>query len=308
MSGSLCDVPGLRVGHFHDGKARTGCTVILPDNPAVCGVDVRGSAPGSRETDLLQPVRLVQTVDAVLLTGGSAFGLAAADGVVRFLSEQGRGFDTGVARVPIVPAAVIFDLAVGDTQVRPNPSFGYQACLNAEAHTQQQGLVGAGCGATVGKLLGMERSSPGGLGMASIRLPDGLVVAALAVVNALGEVIDEQGTILAGIRGEGGKFIPSLEVLAASGPLSFRPHNTTLVVAATNARLTREEAVKVAQMAQDGIAMAVRPAHTMLDGDIVFALSVGDSAADVSRIGAFACQVVAQSIRNAVLASSKQSF
>ncbi len=301
MSGTICDVPGLRIGHFHDLRARTGCTVILPEKEAVCGVDVRGSAPGTREVELLYPVRLVEKIHALLLTGGSAFGLDAAGGVQRFLEERGIGFDVGVARVPIVPAAVIFDLVVGDASVRPDPSFGYQACLLAD-NRPAEGAVGAGCGATVGKLLGVEHASRGGVGTASIRLPDGLIVGALAVVNALGEVVDEEGRIIAGIRNpKGTGFIPSLEILAATAePLSFQPANTTLAVTATNARLTREQAVKVAQMAQDGLALAIRPAHTMLDGDIVFALATGELDADVNRIGAFACLAVAESIRRAV--------
>ena len=292
----------MRVGHFHDCVARTGCTVILPDQAAVCGVDVRGSAPGTRELELLRPVRLVQKVHAVLLTGGSAFGLDAAGGVQQFLEERGIGYDVGAARVPIVPTAVIFDLAVGSADVRPDKNFGYSACLNAETLVTE-GRVGAGCGATVGKLLGIEHCSPGGVGTTSIVLPDDIVIGALAVVNALGEIIDDQGRIIAGIRNDADNgFIPSLDVLKnAQSDLTFRPTNTTLVVVATNAGLSREGATKVAQMAQDGLALAVRPAHTMLDGDVVFVLSTGDLEADVSRVGAFACQTVAESIRRAAV-------
>lgn len=293
----------MRVGHFHDVDACTGCTVILPDQAAVCGVDVRGSAPGTRELELLRPVRLVQSVHAVLLTGGSAFGLDAAGGVQQFLEERGIGYDVGVARVPIVPTAVIFDLASGSANVRPDKFYGYSACTNA-GKVVQEGRVGASCGATVGKLLGMERCSPGGLGTSSIVLPDGVVMGALAVVNALGEIVDDQGRILAGIRNDAGDgFIPSLDVLKnTTDDLTFRPTNTTLVVVATNAGLNREGATKVAQMAQDGLALAVRPAHTLLDGDIVFVLSTGNVDADISRLGAFACQAVADSIRRAVQA------
>lgn len=298
---SLCDVPGILVGHFQDEHARTGCTVILPEKEAPCGVDVRGSAPGTRELELLKPVRLVQKIHALLFTGGSAFGLDAAGGVQQYLEERGIGYDVGVARVPIVPAAVIFDLAVGDAAVRPDKSFGYSACLNA-GKNGEEGRVGAGCGATVGKLQGMAHASLGGIGTSSIELPDGVVIGALSVVNALGEIIDDRGRIIAGIQNDAGDgFIPSLEVLRnASNDLAFRPSNTTLSVVATNAKLNRESAIKVAQMAQDGLALAIHPAHTLLDGDIVFALSTGEIDTDVSRIGAFACQVVAESIRRAV--------
>jgi L-aminopeptidase/D-esterase-like protein len=298
---SICDVPGILVGHFHDEQARTGCTVILPEKEATCGVDVRGSAPGTRELELLKPVRLVQKIHALLFTGGSAFGLDAAGGVQQYLEERGIGYDVGVARVPIVPTAVIFDLAVGDAAVRPDKHFGYTACLNA-GRTIQEGRVGAGCGATVGKLMGMERASLGGIGASSIVLSDGIVIGALSVVNALGEIIDEHGRILAGIRNDAEEgFLSSMDVLnGLAKAQTFHQSNTTLSVVATNAKLERESATKVAQMAQDGLALAIRPAHTLLDGDIVFALSTGEIEADVSRIGAFACQLVAESIRRAV--------
>jgi len=224
---TICDVPGIRIGHFHQLQAKTGCTVIIPDQEAICGVDVRGSAPGTREIELLKPVRLVQKINAILLTGGSAFGLDAAGGVQQYLEERNLGFDTGVARVPIVPTAVIFDLAVGDPYTRPDKSFGYQACQNA-SYSTNEGQIGAACGATVGKLLGIANASPGGLGTASIILPDGLVVGALSVVNALGEIIDDQGRILAGIRRQGShSFIPSLDILSSySKPAQFTDSNT----------------------------------------------------------------------------------
>jgi L-aminopeptidase/D-esterase-like protein len=301
LKSSICDVPGIRVGHFHLEDARTGCTVILPEDEVVAGVDVRGSAPGTRELELLKPVRLVEKVHAILLAGGSAFGLDAAGGVQHFLEEKGIGFDVGVARVPIVPSAVIFDLAIGDATIRPTKEMGYKACQNASTECQE-GRVGAGCGATVGKLTGIENCSPGGLGTASISLDNGVVIGAITVVNALGEIIDDHGNILAGIQDESKDgFIPSLDVLKNMAKLSFQSSNTTLSVVATNAKLTRESATKVAQMAQDGFATSIRPAHTMLDGDIVFALSTGDIDTDINVIGGLACDVVAHSVRRAVM-------
>ena len=302
MKSSICDVPGIRVGHFHLKEARTGCSVILPDEAAVAGVDVRGSAPGTREIELLHPVRLVDKVHAILLSGGSAFGLDAAGGVQQYLEENGIGFDVGVAKVPIVPAAVIFDLAVGDASVRPDKVMGYNACLSATHTFSSEGPIGAGCGATVGKLSGMDFCSPGGIGTASRNIGGDVIVGALTVVNALGEVVDEAGNILAGVENsDRNGFIPSLELLKMSAAgIGFDTSNTTLSVVATNAKLTRESATKVAQMAQDGFAKAIRPAHTMHDGDIVFVLSNGDIESDVNIIGAFAAEIVAESIRRAV--------
>ena len=302
MKSSICNVPGIKVGHFHLQEARTGCTVILPDKAVVAGVDVRGSAPGTREIELLKPVRLVDKVHAILLSGGSAFGLDAAGGVQNYLLERGVGFDVGVAKVPIVPTAVIFDLAVGDASMRPDREMGYKACLNASATCVEEGLIGVGCGATVGKAAGMESCSTGGVGMASVVLADRVTLGVLTVVNSLGEIIDESGAILAGVKsGAGDHFIPSLELLKKKGGgLGFDSSNTTLSVVATNAKLTRETATKLAQMAQDGLAKSIRPAHTMHDGDIVFALSTGEFEIDINIVGAFAAELVAESIRRAV--------
>ncbi|MBN1466371.1 P1 family peptidase [candidate division KSB1 bacterium] len=301
MKTTICDVPGIKVGHFCFRAAQTGCTVILPTKEVIAGVDVRGAAPGTREIELLKPVRLVEKIHAILLTGGSAFGLDAAGGVQRYLEERNIGFDAGVARIPIVPTAVIYDLAVGDPTVRPDAAAGYQACQNATAEDVEEGRVGAGCGATVGKLLGMPHCSAGGIGTASISLADGVIIGALAVVNALGEVIDEQGDIIAGVQNpDQSGYIPSLDILRKMTRDFGFASNTTLAVVATNAALTRESATKVAQMAHDGVARSIRPAHTMHDGDIVFAISTGDHAADVTVVGSFAAQVVAESIRQAV--------
>jgi L-aminopeptidase/D-esterase-like protein len=303
---AITDVPGIRVGHATDARARTGCTVVLcPRDGAVGGVDQRGGAPGTRETDLLRPLHMVERANAVLLAGGSAFGLDAAGGVVRWLEEQGIGFDTRVARVPIVPAAILFDLDVGDASVRPDAAMGYAACHAAGDGAVAEGRVGAGTGCTVGKVLGPGLTSPGGVGTASIDLGGGLVVGALVAVNAFGDVVDPQtGQILAGARAlTGGGLADTLATmkgLVGKAVLRFAGGNTVIGVVATNARLSKEGANKVAQMAHDGLARAVRPAHTMFDGDTLFALATGQKKADVNLIGAYAAEVVAQAIVRAV--------
>jgi L-aminopeptidase/D-esterase-like protein len=269
------------VGHATDDVNLTGCTAVLFDVPAgaVVGVDVRGSSPGTRETDLLDPVGRVGETHALLLTGGSAFGLGAADGVVRLLEEKGIGYDVQVARVPIVPAAVIFDLAVGDPAVRPDAGMGYEAAAAAKSGNFDQGSVGAGTGATIGKVLGMERAMKGGLGSASVAFPGGLVVAALAVVNAFGDVRDPlTGAILAGPRYEDGTLADSVEHLMEAAPFARWGENTTLAVVATNARLSKPGVTKVAQMAHAGLSRTVYPVHTSVDGDIIFAASIGGPA------------------------------
>jgi len=276
--------------------------VILAAEGAVGGVEVRGSAPGTRETDLLRPDCLVEKVQGVLLTGGSAFGLAAATGVMAFLEEQGKGFATGSVRVPIVPAAVLYDLDVGDPAVRPDAALGYLACRAAAPAPMATGLVGAGTGATVGKLLGMGRACRGGVGSWSETLPGGVVVAALAAVNALGEIVDPRdGRILAGVRGdEPGQFLSAMELLKNTPPPAYG-RNTTLAVVATNSPLTKAMANKVASMAHDGLARAIRPVHTLYDGDTIFALStLNGPRTDPSVLGAVAAQVVAQAVVNAV--------
>ena len=307
---SITDVPGIRVGHAQDGAALTGCTAILCEQGAVGGVDQRGGAPGTRETDLLRPMHLVQRVHAVLLTGGSAFGLAAADGVVRWLEEHGRGFDVGVAKVPIVPAAVLFDLDIGRADARPTPDMGYAACGAAGDGPVAEGCVGAGTGARVGSIYGVSRATKGGLGTASADLGGGLVVGALFAVNCFGDVVDPAtGQIVAGARklhGEG--FADTLQVLKdrAGQPIGrfAGQGNTVIGVVATNAALSKEEANQVALMAQDGLARAVRPAHTLFDGDTIFSLSTGDREADITLVGAYAAEVTAQAILRAVLAAT----
>jgi L-aminopeptidase/D-esterase-like protein len=305
--GTLTDVPGIKVGHATDLEGLTGCTVVLCEEGAVAGVDQRGGAPGTRETDLLRPLHLVQEVHALLLAGGSAFGLAAADGVMRYLEERGAGFDARVARVPIVPAAILFDLDVGDAQARPGAALGYAACQAASEEPVAEGNVGAGTGATVGKILGAGRAMKSGLGSASVSLGGELVVGALMVVNALGDVMDpHNGAILAGARqphadAPAGTLAVMKSILGGSPP-PF-PANTVIGVVATNARLTKEEINKVAQMAQDGVARTIRPAHTMFDGDTLFALSTGRQRADVNLVGAYAAEVVAEAIVRAVKAA-----
>lgn len=310
MNGTLTEVPGLRVGHAHDLDAITGCTVILCPPGTVGGVDQRGGAPGTRETDLLHPMHLVQHVDAILLSGGSAFGLAAADGVMRFLAEKGIGYDAGVARVPIVPAAILFDLAIGQTDRHPDAAMGYAACGTASDAPVPQGSIGAGAGATVGKMMGMPLATKGGIGSASLDLGADLIVSALVAVNTFGDVVGGDGTILAGMRDapDGANFPGTLNILRRMrGGQAASPSNTVIGVVATNAQLDKEGTNKIAQMAQDGLAQAIRPAHTLYDGDTVFALATGQLKGDplmVNLVGAFAAEVMARAIRNAIHAAT----
>ena len=298
MNQTLTAINGIKVGHATDLSARTGCTVILCPAGATAGVDVRGAAPGTRETDALRPGRLVQKAHAVLLTGGSAFGLDAAGGVVQYLEEQNVGFSAGPVRVPIVPAAVIFDLGVGDAKVRPDRQMGHQACLNATDEPVVMGAVGAGTGATVGKAPGVT-SSPGGVGSACKYLDSGLIVAAIVVVNALGNVVDPRtGEIVAGGK-ENGSFVDITERLL--GANIIHRTNTTIGVVATNAALSPAEVNRVAEMAHDGMARAIRPSHTMFDGDTLFTLATGaHTSSSVNTIGILAAEVVAEAIVNAV--------
>jgi L-aminopeptidase/D-esterase-like protein len=296
---TLTAVSGLKVGHATDPVGLTGCTVVLCEAGAVGGVDQRGGAPGTRETDLLRPMHLVQKVHGVMLAGGSAFGLAAADGVMRYLAERGVGVKAGPARVPIVPAAILFDLAVGSADARPDAEMGYAACLAASEEAVAQGNVGAGTGCSAGKLLGARHATKTGIGSAAIELGGGLVVAALIAVNPFGDVVDEAGRIIVGtrpLRGEG--FADTMVVLRGmTGRLALRIAGATVIgVVATNARLDKEQVNKVAQMAQDGLARTIRPAHTLFDGDTLFALATGRVRASVTLVGAYAAEAVAQAI------------
>ena len=302
---TLTAVPGIKVGHATDPVGLTGCTVVLCEAGAVGGVDQRGGAPGTRETDLLRPMHLVQKVHGVMLAGGSAFGLAAADGVMRYLAERGVGVKAGPARVPIVPAAILFDLAVGSADARPDAEMGYAACLAASDEAVAQGNVGAGTGCSAGKLLGARHATKTGIGSAAIELGGGLVVAALIAVNPFGDVVDEAGRIIAGtadgpLRGEG--YADTLVLLRGmTGRLALRIAGATVIgVVATNARLDKEQVNKVAQMAQDGLARTIRPAHTLFDGDTLFALATGRVRASVTLVGAYAAEAVAQAIVRAV--------
>jgi L-aminopeptidase/D-esterase-like protein len=297
----LTDVSGIKVGHHTLSERPTGCTVILTERGAVGGVDVRGSAPGTRETDLLNPVNTVETVHAIVLSGGSAFGLDTASGVMRYLEERGVGYQTRAGKVPIVPAAILFDLGVGGKpQIRPDAGCGYRAAGAASDAKVVEGNVGAGAGATVGKT-GGGGAMKAGIGTASMTLPGGLVVAALVAVNAIGDIIDPaSGKIVAGVRTPDGKGLADARKLLRSGAPVAGPvgQNTTIGVVATNARLQKVQATKMAQMAHDGLARAIVPAHMPGDGDTIFALATGDYSGptDIGIIGALAAEVIAEAV------------
>ena len=301
---TITAISGCKVGHATNENARTGCTVVLCGSGAVAGVDVRGSAPGTRETDAIRPGGLVEKVHAILLTGGSAFGLDAAGGVMQFLEEHGVGIPAGSVRVPIVPSAVIFDLGVGDPKVRPDREMGYHACVNATNARIGLGQVGAGAGATVGKGPGLQPSN-GGVGSACQVLKSGLMVGAIVIVNAVGNVVDPTtGKIIAGAKDpETGEFVNIAERLSELGKTDqFQAPNTntTIGVVATNAALSPTEVTKVAQMAHDGLAWTIRPVHTMFDGDTIFALSTGTHTAPVNTVGIIAAEVMAEAVCRAV--------
>ena len=302
---TLTAVPGITVGHYSDLDAVTGCTVIRCPPRTVGAVDVRGGAPGTRETDLLQAHTLVGEVTAIVLSGGSAFGLATADGVMRWHVERGLGYQSrsGVV-VPIVPAAILFDLTIGDQRVWSYADAGYRACDSATAEPVAMGSIGAGTGARIAAIQGNERASKGGLGSAAVELPDGLIVAALMAVNAVGNVIDMDGRIIAGLRSaDGTKFVSVLEAMVElmnDAPEVAANESTVIGLVATNGALSKAQATKVAQMAQDGVARAVNPAHTMFDGDTIFALATGAVPADATVVGAYAAEAVAAAIRRAV--------
>jgi L-aminopeptidase/D-esterase-like protein len=300
----LTAVEGIKVGHYTMPGRPTGCTVVLAERGAVASVDVRGGAPATRETDLLRPENLVQQVHAIVLSGGSAYGLDAATGVMKYLEERKIGYQTTAAVVPIVPGASLIDLAFGgDPAVRPDATCGYRAAQAATTDPVREGNVGAGAGATAGKLFGMSRAMKTGLGSASIQLPDGLVVAALVAVNAFGDVIDPStGKVIAGVRTADGRGLGDARRLIRSGMTKAPPqdqrHNTTLGVVATNARLTKAQAYKVAQMAHDGYARAISPVHTPYDGDTIFVLSTATwpDDPDLATLGAIAADAIAQAV------------
>jgi L-aminopeptidase/D-esterase-like protein len=317
LNNAITDVPGILVGHAQNDEALTGCTIILCEKGAVGGVDQRGGAPGTREVDALHPMHLVNKVHGVMLAGGSAFGLDAASGAMRYLEEKGVGFDTRVAKVPIVPSAILFDLGIGKSDVRPDAAMGYQACLNVSSEPPIEGNVGAGTGATVGKIFGPAQCMKSGIGTASLEIGAGVIVGAIVAVNAFGDVIDPaNGQIIAGARsrdvgplhiGAPGYFADTLQVmksLIGRTVLGFGSRSNTVIgVVATNARLNKEEVNKVAQMAHDGLARTIRPAHTMVDGDTIFALATGEHPGDVNIVGAYGAEVFAQAILRAVLSA-----
>ena len=306
--GAITDVAGLRVGHFTDRRRPTGCTVLLCPQGATCGVDVRGSAPGTRETDLLRPDNLVEQVHALLLTGGSAFGLDAASGVMRWLEERGHGLAVGPARVPIVPAAVLFDLWVGDGRIRPDATAGYAACEAAAPEPPAQGNVGAGAGASVGKLFGIDRAMKGGIGTASLKV-GAVTVGALVAVNPTGDVIDPaSGQVIAGTRGADGRPRSASRAIVAGElpPRALPGMATTIGIVATDAQLSKAQCQKLASMAHNGLARCIDPVHTMADGDTLFALATGGSGrpGEMSVLGVLAATVTARAVLNAVRAAT----
>lgn len=301
MYNNILDVKGLKVGQVEDNEGLTGCTVVICEEGAVCGVDVRGSAPGTRETDLLDPINMVQKVHAVVLSGGSAFGLESTCGVSKYLEDNNIGFDVGVAKVPIVVGAVLFDLVVGDPKCRPDKEMGYRACKEATDKELKQGNYGAGCGATVGKIRGPEYAMKGGIGSCSIKLPNGLVVSALIAVNAFGDVY-ENGKVIAGVLNDDKTNTLNTYEIMKNGFTKggFSIDNTTIGVVATNAKLTKAECKKVAQMAHNGYAKSIFPIHTPHDGDTIFTMATGEIETDVTLLGSLAAEVVEKSVINAI--------
>lgn len=305
MYDAITDVEGILVGHASNYDAYTGCTVIMCERKARGGVDVRGTASGTRQVDPVSPLHLVTDVDAVLLAGGSSYGLDAGGGAMRYLEEKGRGFDVAVTTVPSVPTAIIFDLSFGSHQVRPDGEMGYAACCNARGGAVEQGSVGVGVGATVGKAYGIEYAMKGGIGTGSVSLPTGVVVGALVVVNAFGDVVDDETKgIMAGARDPKDKrrFGDSFQAIKLGLTVdTFAIQNTTLGVVATNAALNREELTKVAQMAHHAFAKVLSPSHTNFDGDVVFALSLGEKEASLNSVGLLADEVCRKSVKKAII-------
>lgn len=312
-SGSIASVRGIRVGHHTDRRRATGCTVIIADAGATAGVDVRGAAPGTRETDLLAPCNLVDRVHAIMLAGGSAFGLDAASGAMRYLEERGIGIDVGVAKVPIVPAAVLFDLDSGDPRIRPDADAGYQACVAASANPPAEGSVGAGAGATVGKLFGRRRAMKGGLGSAALTV-DGLTVGAIVAVNAVGDVTDPAtGRVLAGARSADGDSLLDTRAALLAGELPVAPLEgtaTTIGCVATDAVLTKAQAQRIARQAHDGLARTINPVHTSYDGDTLFALGTGaaERPGNLLLLGVLAAEVVAIAVQRAVMIANANNL
>ena len=303
MYNAITDVPGIRVGQASDFIGYTGCTVVLCEQGAVCGIDVRGSASGTRQVDALNINHIVEQVHAIILSGGSSFGLDAASGVMQYLEEKGIGFDVGVAKIPIVPTAILFDLLFGDPKARPTPAMGYEACKNA-CEEVAEGSVGAGTDAAIGKLFELPRAMKGGIGTSSVILPDGLIVGAIVVVNAFGDIVDNiSGRIIAGARvsEDGLEFAHTVDCLKKGySKKQFGLVNTTLGIVATNAKFNKKEVTKIAQMSHAGLIKTITPVHTTFDGDLIFALSMGEIDADINKVGVLSDFVVCEAVKRAV--------
>ncbi len=303
--GSITDVPGVRVGHSSDFEAITGCTVILFDKEATGAIDLRGGGTSTRQIDPLLLYHSYGKVHGILLTGGSAYGLDAAGGVMKYLEEQGVGLDVGYGCiVPSVPTAVVFDLGIGNGKVRPNQSMAYSACQNATSSPPQEGSVGAGTGASIGKLLGLKQATKGGIGSTSYNLGNGIVVGALVVVNAFGDIVNpKSGEIIAGVRNslDGKKLLGSVNLFKRGVTRKSEPfENTTLAVVVTNVKFSKSELVRIARIGQTGITRVVSPAHTTADGDLVFSISCGELEADVNLVGIIASELISEAIIRAV--------
>lgn len=300
--GYITDVPGIKVGHAHSIEGMTGCTVIICEKGATGGVDVRGSAPGTRETDLFKSEKMVDKVHAVVLSGGSAFGLEAASGVMKYLEEKNIGFDVGVTKVPIVASAVIFDLTIGDYMIRPDFNMGYEASKNANSYANKQGNIGCGMGATIGKILGPQNAMKSGLGSATVKIGN-LVVSAIVAVNAFGDIYDlENNKQIAGVYDYNtSELLNTIDIMKETNKnLGFNIQNTTIGLIATNAMLNKAEANKISEMAHNGFARSINPIHTMVDGDTIFTMATGEIKADISLIGTLAAEAMSKAIINGV--------
>ncbi|MEN6315089.1 MAG: P1 family peptidase [Clostridiaceae bacterium] len=301
--GYITDINGIKVGHAQSEEGMTGCTAVICEKGATAGVDVRGSAPGTRETDLLKPEKMIDRIHAVVLAGGSAFGLEAASGVMKYLEEQGTGFDVGVTKVPIVTSAVIFDLNLGNCKIRPDLKMGYDAAQSASSDERRQGNVGCGLGATIGKIMGPGHAMKSGLGSATVKAGE-IAVSAIVAVNSFGDIFDyETGRQIAGAYDyKKGELLNTYSIMKASSkPAGFPMRNTTIGVVATNAVLTKAEANKMAGMAQNGLARSINPVHTMLDGDTVFAMATSEVGGDLSLVGTMASEAMSRAITNAII-------
>lgn len=301
--GYITDIRGIKAGHAQSEEGITGCTAIICERGATAGVDVRGSAPGTRETDLLKPEKMIDRIHAVVLAGGSAFGLDAASGVMKYLEEQGIGFDVGVTKVPIVASAVIFDLNLGNCKIRPDLKMGYNAAQSASTNESRQGNVGCGLGASIGKILGPDHAMKSGLGSATVSAGN-IAVSAIAAVNSFGDIYDyETGRQLAGVYDyKKRELLNTCSIMKMNRqPLGFPMRNTTVGAVATNAILTKAEANKMAEMAQNGLARSINPVHTMLDGDTVFALATNEVSGDLNLIGTMASEAMSRAITNAII-------